>query len=295
MRRGPLKDTRDNIESADSVDRFAMTRASSHVLDAAIRLAPSADGPLLGNTHPSYANMVGPFGGVIAATVLNAALTHPSRLGDPIALTVNYAGPIADGAFRIDAVPVRTNRSTQHWSLSLLQGDEVAITATAVFATRRDTWSSTETGAPDVPAPSTLARAPTVKRAPWTSNYDMRFVRGGLPDYENPPAETDSVTWVWIRDDPPRPLDFAALASICDAFFPRIFVRRPRWVPASTVSITTYFHADTALLAAQGAEPVLCTARASHFGRGYHDQAAEVWGRDGALLATSHQIVYYKE
>lgn len=272
-----------------------MTHPSGHVLDAALRLEPADTGGLRGHTHPAYANMVGPFGGIIAATMLNAALTHPSRLGDPVALTVNYAGPIADGAFHIDAVAMRTNRSTQHWSITLTQDDEVAITATAVFAIRRDTWSATDAGAPEVPAASELPRAPAVPRAPWTHNYDMRFVRGSLPNLENPPADMDSVTWVWLRDEPPRPLDFAALASICDAFFPRIFVRRPRWVPASTVSITTYFHADAALLAAQGAEPVLCTARASHFGRGYHDQAAEIWGRDGALLATSHQIVYYKE
>jgi hypothetical protein len=40
---------------------------------------------------------------------------------------------------------------------------------------------------------------------------------------------------------------------------------------------------------------VLGVARASHFGKGYHDQVAEIWSRDGLLLATSHQIVYFKE
>jgi hypothetical protein len=72
-------------------------------------------------------------------------------------------------------------------------------------------------------------------------------------------------------------------------------IRRPRWVPAGTVSLTTYFHADAKQLAAEGERPVLGTARASHFGLGYHDQSAEIWSEGGALLATSHQIVYYKE
>ena len=40
---------------------------------------------------------------------------------------------------------------------------------------------------------------------------------------------------------------------------------------------------------------MLGQTRASHFGRGYHDQSAEIWSDQGALLATSHQVVYYKE
>lgn len=271
----------------------------SHPLDEATRLARDATGTLTGHTHPAYANMVGPFGGITAAALLNAALTHPSRLGDPLALTVNYAGPIADGPFRIDAVPVRTNRSTQHWSLSLTQGDGddavVATTATAVFAVRRETWSATETGFPDVPPAAAVPRALTAGAMAWTNRYDMRFVRGMLLDTTKPAADLDSVSVLWIRDDPPRPLDFLSLASICDSFFPRIMVRRPARVPAGTVSITTYFHADARQLAAHGDRAVLGTARASHFGRGYHDQFAEIWSDDGALLATSHQIVYFKE
>jgi hypothetical protein len=60
------------------------------------------------------------------------------------------------------------------------------------------------------------------------------------------------------------------------------------------VSLTTYFHADATLLAAQGARHVLGTARALNFRNGYFDQSAEVWGDDRQLLASSHQIVYYR-
>ena len=53
-----------------------------------------------GHSHPAYANMVGPFGGVTAAQMLQAVLLHSDRLGDPLALTVNYAAaePVAVGA-----------------------------------------------------------------------------------------------------------------------------------------------------------------------------------------------------
>lgn len=54
------------------------------------------------------------------------------------------------------------------------------------------------------------------------------------------------------RDDSPRRLDFTALAAISDAFFPRILVRRRRLAPMG-------FHADAALLAAQGERRLLGT------------------------------------
>lgn len=266
-----------------------------HPLDVATQLEPLAVGRYRGRTCASYANMVGPFGGVIAAALLNATLRHPSRQGDPIALTVNYAGPLADGEFTVEASPARTNRSTQHWLVAMKQDDRVAATASAVFASRRETWSALEARRPDVPAAREVEVAPNLERAPWTRSYEMRFVEGALRLSSHAREEADSKSTLWIRDAPPRSLDFVSLVAICDAFFPRLFVRRPVWTPVGTVSFTTYFHADAALLAANGDAPVLGTARAHQFRNGYFDQIAEVWSEAGALLATSHQIVYYKE
>ena len=63
---------------------------------------------------------------------------------------------------------------------------------------------------------------------------------------------------------------------------------------ASTVSITTHFHADTSSLARQGIRPILGAARGQRFFRGYFDQVAELWSDDGELLASSIQMVYFK-
>jgi len=84
-----------------------------HPLDEAIDLHATALHEFSGATHPAYANMVGPFGGTTAAQLLQSAMLHPERLGEPVALTVNFAAPVADGAIRFVARPVRTNRSTQ--------------------------------------------------------------------------------------------------------------------------------------------------------------------------------------
>ena len=66
-------------------------------------------------------------------------------------------------------------------------------------------------------------------------------------------------------------------------------------VPIGTVTLTTYFHADEAMLGAQGNRPVLARARALNFRNGYFDQAAQVWSDRGELLASVHQMVYFRE
>jgi acyl-coenzyme A thioesterase PaaI-like protein len=267
-----------------------------HPFDHATLLELLPDGRLRGHTSPAYANMVGPFGGTTAACLLQAVMQHRARLGEPVALTVNFAAGLADGEFLVEARALRTNRSTQHWAIELTQGGEVAASATAVFALRRETWSMPEAAPPaDLPAPDTLTRAPLIGRPAWTQRYDMRFVRGAMPEVFDAQPQADSVTQVWVRDEPPRALDFVALAALCDSFFPRIFVRRRQVAPIGTVSLTTYFHADAAMLRAQGERPVLGTARALNFRNGYFDQSAEVWSDARELLASSHQIVYYRE
>jgi hypothetical protein len=80
-----------------------------------------------------------------------------------------------------------------------------------------------------------------------------------------------------------------------DMFFPRIWLRRGRVVPAGTVSITTYFHADAAQLAEMGTGYLMGRASGLQFRHGFFDQAAQLWSETGALLATSNQIVYFKE
>lgn len=277
------------VENPERVNR-------EHPFDTAIALKPAdtGDSAYIGHTHPAYANMVGPYGGITAATLLEAVQRHPERLGVPVSLTVNYAGPVADGEFTVAARPARTNRSTQHWSLELTQDGQVVTTATAVYAVRRDTWADTETAMPDVPAPEATPVTPMPEYVEWAKNYEMRFLDGAVPALDGAPESPDSTTTLWVRDAPLRPLDFPALTSLCDVFYPRVFLRRGQAMPAGTVSLTIYFHADDDALAAQGSSPVLARARSNRFGHGYFDQSACLWGTGGDLLATTHQLVYFK-
>lgn len=275
---------------------------TTHVFDQALALAHSdlRVGQFSGQTSPDYWNMVGPFGGTTAAIVLQSVLSHPDLLGSPIALTVNYAAALLAGPFQLQATAVRTNRSTQHWTVQITQATDggeaqVNTTATVITAARRETWSASDLPMPVVPKP------PEVKRfsigpagVAWMAQYEMRPVSGVIPGaWDGSGDHSESV--VWLRDAQPRPLDFASLASMSDMFYPRIWLRRAKHVPAGTVSITTYFHAGPAELAAVGTGYLLGRAVGQRFHNGFFDQAAQLWSQEGALLATSNQIVYFKE
>lgn len=263
-----------------------------HSFDAAIALTSVQEGLSRGNFVGTYANMVGPFGGILGATLLNGVLTHPQCHGQPVAMTVNYAGVVADAEFDVTVQLARATRSTQHWVLALSQQGQTALTATVMTAQRPEpAWQATEPVMPEVPAMSEVERLDTSSYPAWTRHYALHVIDGGLQPGSEPSGAT---TRLWVRDEPPRPLDFQSLMALSDVFFPRVFVRRQQLLPAGTVSLTTYFHADADSLARQGDRGLLGVARANRFHRGFFDQSAELWSEDGELLVTTHQLVYFK-
>ncbi|RZL93915.1 MAG: thioesterase family protein [Variovorax sp.] len=275
---------------------------STHPLDQALALAHSDihAGHFTGTTSPDYWNMVGPFGGTTAAVMLQSVLRHPDLLGGPVALTVNYAAALEAGDFEVLATPVRTNRSTQHWTIQMSQAGSdgkphVTTTGTAVTAVRRPTWGASDLPMPEVPQPSDVQRLSIgPARVAWLDRYEMRPIIGAIPTQWDG-SGTHSETRMWVRDAEPRALDFPALAALSDCFYPRVWLRRAKPVPIGTVSITTYFHVDAAQLAEVGAGYLLGRAEGQQFSNGYFDQAAQLWSEAGVLLATSNQIVYFKE
>lgn len=281
---------------------------TAHPFDAALQLQPDFEldpNQFAGRTSPSWWNMVGPFGGVSAAIAISAVLQHPDCLGEPVSLTLNFAGAMTQGDFKVIAKPVRTNRSTQHWALTVHQMDSngqelVALTGTALTAVRRETWSANDMPMPDVAPPESVGRLlPPSESVEWIRRYDMRPVTGPLPSVWDGGAASDdplhaSLTQLWIRDEPARPLDFASLTAMADVFFPRVWLRRSVMVPVGTVSLTVYFHACSEQLAASGSGYVLGQARGQAFRNGFFDQAGQLWSKTGTLLATTHQLVYYK-
>ena len=154
-----------------------MLTKTAHLFDDATRVT-AGDSCWQGRTSGDYWAFVGPFGGTTAATILRALIDHPERAGAPLAMTVNYCAPVAEGAFDLDVRLVKANRSSQHWCVELTQGGgDVATLATAVFAERRPSWSHAQAPFPGAkPYEQTLPYAEVA--APWVKQYDFRFVEG---------------------------------------------------------------------------------------------------------------------
>jgi len=267
-----------------------------HPLDNATALERLGAERLIGRTSPHYANVGGPFGGFTAAVLLRAVMEDERRQGTPVALTVNYCAAIAEGEFEISSRERRTGKSTQHWSLELTQGDRVGATASVVCGARRPVWSHRPATPPEIPPFEALRPFDTAGRVGWLNAYEFRFAEGAFDFTPRDPNVLRSPrSLLWMRDRPERPLDYVSLAALSDAFIIRAFVVRGVFVPVGTVTMTTFFHADEAALAEQGPQPLLGLADAQIFSGGFADQTAQLWGTNGSLLATSTQIVWYKE
>jgi acyl-CoA thioesterase len=271
-----------------------MPAKPEHLFDDATRVT-AGDSRWQGRTSPDYWAFVGPFGGATAATILRALIEHPQTSGDPLALTVNYCAPIAEGAFDFDVRLIKANRSSQHWCVELTQGGhDVATVATAVFAERRPSWSQQLAQFPEARPFEQIQPYPNVA-ATWVKQYDFRFIEGE-PDFRTgaKAGPTSAFTKLWIGDRVPRRIDLLSLVAMSDAFFGRIFHARRELVPFGTVSLTTYFHADADDLASEDITHLLGVADAKIFHKSYGDQNGELWSPSGRLLGTTTQIAYFK-
>ncbi len=271
-----------------------LTTITSHLFDEATRVT-AGDSRWQGKTSPDYWAFVGPFGGVTAATVLRALVEHPQASGDPLAITVNYCAPIAEGPFDLDVRLAKANRSSQHWTAELSQGGgDAATLATAVFAERRPSWSHQPAAMPDA-RPFDEVRPHPYTSMSWPRQYDFRFIEGWPQSGAGPASAPHSAfSKLWISNSKPRTVDMLSLLSMSDAFFGRVFLARGELVPFGTVSLTTYFHVSRDELAQENITHVLGVADAKVFNRSYQDQHGELWSPSGKLLATTTQIAYFK-
>jgi hypothetical protein len=123
----------------------------------------------------------------------------------------------------------------------------------------------------------------------------MRFERGAPVRFDGGAVDPRSAeTRLWVRDEPPRPIDYVALAALADSFVVRILQVRGDVPPVATITLSTYFIADEAEMRAQGDKPLRGIADARVFKHGFNDQSGELWSEQGALMAVCHQLVWFK-
>jgi acyl-CoA thioesterase len=262
--------------------------------DEALALEPAGEGLWTARPDRRYWHAVGPWGGWVLGLLLKAALTDSEDKGWPVAMSAHLMGAIAEDAPVTAAVrPVRRGRSLEFWQVEVSQNDQICAQAMITFGRRRPTEAWLEASFPDAPAPESIEPPPVRPGGGGFSRmFQTRPIKGHGVQGQGRDNPTHSI--IWVRDAEARPLDHVLLAAIADVFPPRILVRSPGPRAASTVTVNLYFHAPPEEIAAVGGDFILAEAVARGGGEGVCDQTATFWRRDGRLLATSEQLVWFK-
>jgi hypothetical protein len=141
---------------------------------------------------------------------------------------------------------------------------------------------------PDAPDPATLevtypAPGPCGERA------------GVRPIFGLPPHSRGSTySTSWVRETSGRKADHLQLAFLADHRAPRSFFWNDGPRPSSTITLSVYFHATDEELAQVGDDELLSEAFGTRGTQSTSEEHLRLWSRQGALLATSVQMCWYR-
>lgn len=240
---------------------------------------------------PEYQNPFGVFGGWVGAVLTKAAEQSDAFRGSVRTVQVSYlAGPKGD-TLQLETNLLRRGGKTDFWRATLSAGDDIFAVADIVAAEHRPTDLVYDASMPDIAAPETLPKmAPHGSGGPkWIRHFDQRMAKG-VPFKKNDSPEA----MVWIRETDGRPLDRMGLVALLDTPMPRSFYLSDRPAPGSTIAMSTYIYASEEQLATVGNDFVLLRIDGSATRDGMADQRVELWSREGIVLATSNQMVFFR-
>jgi hypothetical protein len=97
-----------------------------------------------------------------------------------------------------------------------------------------------------------------------------------------------------VRETSGRTVDHLQLTYLSDARPPRSFYWSDGPRPSATLTLSVYFHATEQELASAGDDDVLSEAFGTRGARSTSEEHLRLWSRQGALLATSEQLAWYR-
>jgi len=256
-------------------------------ISEAIAVQSVADGTWLAYADPDHQSITGMFGGWTTAVALASVMNSSASEAVPAALTINFVGSIDPGTeVEIRTSLIGSTRSLEHWSAIVQSGDSVHATALVVLANRRETEPHLQPVKPDAPDPSTLERF----EAPLPQGRQTEMYPASPWAY----GSGDTRSAHWLRDSNGRPLDHLLVAYLADQYAPRSFFWGVGIRPSATLTMSVYFHATTEELASVGTDFILNEAIGTRGEQSTSGQQARLWSREGALLATTEQLAWYR-
>ena len=235
------------------------------------------------------------YGGWTGALALRAVLESAASEATPAALTINFVKMIEPGTeIHIAARRVGGGRSVSFWQAEVLSGDREATlaTASAVLTARRETDGHVDVPMPPAPDPGSLPPRVLGEGGPPASFGERTEMIpiSGFPIF----GRADTRSTAWVRETSGRAVDHLLLAYLADARPPRSFYWSEGARPSTTLTLSVYFHATKPELAAVGDDYLLSEAFGTRGANGTSEEHLRLWSRQGALLATSQQLAWYR-
>jgi acyl-CoA thioesterase len=263
--------------------------------DTDIALAPAGDGRFTANLSERWWVGGGPNGGYVAAIMLNAmsAVAGEASPGQPPrSLTVHYLSAPETGEAEVEVTVERAGRNTSFLSARMLQGGEVEAKAMAVFSSDRDGLPFDHTEMPEAPPPEEGEEFDT-ELAPVNVFARYRVI----PAFGEPPfssgSRADTAGWIRLKED--RPITPELAAAILDVWFPAPYVLLDGPTAAPTLEYTVHFPRKLPPEGMDEPDWMLIHLHAAESTEGHFTEDAELWSRDGRLIARSRQMALLRK
>lgn len=246
------------------------------------------------STDPRFWNQIGPFGGWLAAALLDAIVNESAVPWPVLSVQVHFIGAVRAGPLDVRVQPVRRQRTLALWRAQLWQDGEVAVEADAVLGLSRDGLSDSaavpaDARPPTMTAPEALPRWHGVDGlARFVGAFDYRLVSGA--PFE---AAEQAETCGWLRLAEPTAFSVPArLLLLADAWFPALWSALTRPVPVTTVSMHVLFHPEASRQAAALDDHLAVQHRADAVAQGWGHERGTLWWSDGALALQAQQLTW---
>lgn len=256
-------------------------------------LTPAGPGLWRTTAGPEWRNPGGGlWGGYPIGLCAEVLAAEPEAVGEPLSMTLTYVAALPPGE-----LDVRTRRLRQGGSIGVWEVDvrpagaaETGVHAIVSLARRPETPPFAFAQMPAAPDPESLPAPPMPGGgAHFGAQAFERRTSETFP--VQPQATSRSLAWVRPRRGA---WDKALLGMVTDNSAPRAFYAFGHTVMTTTLSLTVYLHGSAAEIAEMGGDWLLVECEGRVGGGGASDERSSYWRRDGKLMATSEQLVWYR-
>lgn len=224
-----------------------------------------------------------PNGGYVLA-IMTRALMDELDVGRPAGLAITYLAPPEPGLeARFEIRTIKLGRRVQTAEVQMNQGDRPVAHLVANFLRDHEGISQELGSPPGLPGPDDCLDPKVGNETPtgMFEQLDHRWTRA--PGWAGGEPTGDPSQESWIRLAGGVPIDWPALALLCDALPPPILELGVH--VSMTVQLTVHLHR----LPAPGSW-VAAKMTTRHAVNGMHEEDGELWDEEGNLLAQSRQL-----